>query len=453
MKKAVKILSLLLTIVMLVVVFVACGDDDGGAPPNPGPQGPQHIDYVGDLKLDMNSNTLKQSVTVKNHVDGDTVHFNVPTTVVSTGVLKARFLAVNTPESTGKIEDYGHKASDFTKAALKNAHSIIVESDDNNWNVDSTGGRYLVWIWYKPTSDSEYRNLNVELLQEGLAIGSNTANNRYGEIAFAALNQAKTEKLYVHSGVKDPEVYSGEAIALTIKELRANIADYENKKVAFEGVVVQDFNQTVYVEAYDDETDMYYGMTVYYGYNLSGTGLEILAVGNKVRIVGTVQYYETGGTWQVSDVQYREFVPDDPNNLKLISSGHAGTYRTIAPATFANGKVAIEIEKEDSIETVSYDFAELALSASISMENLTITSIYTTDNDASSQNGAMTFTCRASDGTTIDVRTVVLRDEQGNLLTEADFKGKTISVKGIVDFFSGDYQIKVFKVSDITIVG
>ena len=31
------------------------------------------------------------------------------------------------------------------------------------------------------------------------------------------------------------------------------------------------------------------------------------------------------------------------------------------------------------------------------------------------------------------------------------YEGKTIDVKGIVDYFSGDYQIKVFSASDIIV--
>ena len=125
MKKSIKILSLLLILCLMAVALVACGEIEE-------PQD-EHIDYVSQLKLDMNSDSLKQEVTVKNHVDGDTVHFYVPTTVSPTGVLKARFLAINTPESTGKIEPYGYKASRFTKEALKTAYSIIIESDDNKY--------------------------------------------------------------------------------------------------------------------------------------------------------------------------------------------------------------------------------------------------------------------------------------------------------------------------------
>ena len=76
------------------------------------------VDFAGQLALDMHSDTLKQAVTVKAFVDGDTTHFNVPESVEPTGVLKARYLACNTPESTGKIEEWGKAAARFTRDKL-----------------------------------------------------------------------------------------------------------------------------------------------------------------------------------------------------------------------------------------------------------------------------------------------------------------------------------------------
>ena len=42
-------------------------------------------------------------------------------------------------------------------------------------------------------------------------------------------------------------------------------------------------------------------------------------------------------------------------------------------------------------------------------------------------------------------------DDSGNIVTSAYFNGKTIDVKGIVDYYDGSYQIKVFSLKDITI--
>lgn len=440
---------------MLGVLFVACGnvDDNNGGGGNNTPPAVEHIDYASQLKLDMSTDSLKEEVTVKNFVDGDTTHFYVDNDVVDTGVLKARYLAVDTPESTGQIEDYGHKASRFTKEKLRSAVSIIIESDNNKWNADSTGERYLVWVWYKTSANGEYRNLNLELLQNGLAIAKNTGGNRYGTIAMNALNQAKAERLNVHSGVADPEVYKGEAVPVSMRELRVNIEEYTGVKVAVEGIVVQNFSNTVYVEAYDEETDMYYGISVYYGFGLSGRDSVVLSMGNEVRIVGTVQYYETGGTYQISGLKpYDPFNPDDPDNLQLISEDKEGAYTLVSANDFVNGKVTVEYDEEDQITTKTFDFKALAMSSSISMENLTVTEVYTTTNEESSQKGAMTLTCKAEDGTIVTIRTVVLKDEEGNVLTKEYFMGKKISVKGIVDYFSGDYQIKVYRTRDISFV-
>lgn len=440
--------SVILKLLCLCLVFCLLTGCVPADPAGTGATGTplETVDYAGKLKLDMNSSTLKQEATVKTFVDGDTVHFNVPSSVMSGGVLKARFLAINTPESTGKIEEYGKAASNFTKQTLSKAESIILESDTDVWNADSTGGRYLVWVWYKTAEMEDYRNLNIEILQNGLAIASNSGGNIYGDTALAALAQAKAQKLNVHSGQKDPDFYYGEAVELDLKELRSNVADYNGTKVAFTGVVTVNSNNSVYVETYDSETDMYYGMSVYYGYGLSGDGLQILNVGNEVRIVGTVQYYETGGTWQVSGLTYRAMKPDDPGNIQKLSEGHSAAYVLTDPERFASGTV--EVVVDDAVTTLPY--AQLAMSTSVQMTGLYVKDVYTTDNEDSASNGAMTLTCEVN-GVTISVRTVVLIDDNGNLVTADAYLGKTIDVKGIVDYFDGTYQIKVFTEKDITI--
>lgn len=441
-----KLLALCLVLCLILSVLAGCGENPQPTEPGTTPSGGETVDYAGQLKLNMSSSTLKQDVTVKTYVDGDTVHFNVPADVMPGGVLKARFLAINTPESTGKIEEYGKAASKFTKEKLMAATSIILESDTDTWNADSTGGRYLVWVWYKTADMDDYRNLNIEILQNGLAIASNSGGNIYGDIALSAIAQAKAQKLNVHSGKPDPDFFYGEAVELDLKELRSNVSDYNGMKVAFNGIVTVNSNNSVYVETYDSETDMYYGMSVYYGYGLTGEGLKILDVGNEVRIVGTVQYYETGGTWQVSGLTYRAMKPNDPNNIQKLGEGHEPAYVLTDPTRFASGTVDVVVD--ETVTTLPY--AQLAMSTSVRMEGLHVKDVYTTDNEESSSNGAMTLTCEV-DGVTISIRTVVLLDESGNLITADAYMGKTIDVRGIVDYFDGGYQIKVFSRNDIVV--
>ena len=449
MKRLRSIISLAL-LACVILTFLSGCTIPGADPSNPTSPSegtlPPKVDYASSVKLNLSSDTIKQEVTVKTFVDGDTVHFHVPTSISESGVLKARFLAVNTPESTGKIEEYGKKAANFTREKLSNATSIIVESDDSKWNLDSTGGRYLVWVWYKTADSQEYRNLNIEILQNGLAKPSSSANNRYGSICVSALNQAKAWKLHVHSGQKDPDFYYGQAQELTLKELRANISQYNGVKVAFEGVITLNNNNGVYVEAFDPETNMYNGLYVYYGFGLNGNALDIIAVGNRARIVGTVQYYEAGDCYQVSGLSYRMMEPTHPENIQKISSGHSPAYVLTSAEQFTTG--VVEVESEDGIQEFDYNY--MALGSSIAMNNLQVKHVYTTDDEESSSYGAMTLTCEV-DGITIPVRTVVLYDENKNLVTEEAYLGKCIDVKGIVDYYNGEYQIKVFTTKAINI--
>ncbi len=448
MKKT-KLTLLLLALCLIASLLASCqGQDESSSSVTEGDisSDVSDNDYASSVKLDLNSaDTLKINAKVKLFVDGDTTHFYVDKSVIDTGVIKARYLAINTPESTGKIEEYGKAASNFTKEKLSKATSIYLESDTATLNADSTGDRYLLWVWYKTEDSNEYRNLNIEILQNGLAIASSSANNRYGETCMAAINQAKAQKLAVYSGVKDPDFYYGEAVELTLKELRCNIEDYNGIKVAFTGIITKNEGSSVYMEAFDNETEMYYGISVYYGYNLSGDGLDIMSVGNESRIVGTVTYYEAGGTYQVSGISYRQMVPDDPGNIQKISSGNTPAYYPTTAETFI-GNVNVVTDEGTS----SHPYAELAMNTTLSMENLKVTDIYTTTAEDSSSKGAMTLTCDCG-GIEISVRTAVLTDENGDIITEEAYMGKTIDVKGIVDYYNGSYQIKVLAAKDITV--
>ena len=83
----------------------------------------------------------KEEVTLNKCIDGDTAWFNFKEEKI-----KVRFLAINTPESTNKIEKYGKEASEFTCNLLKNAKKIEIEYDDKADKKDKYG-RYLAWIF------------------------------------------------------------------------------------------------------------------------------------------------------------------------------------------------------------------------------------------------------------------------------------------------------------------
>lgn len=408
------------------------------AAPSPAAAASESIDYAASVKPS-GADTAKQEVTVKSFVDGDTVHFLVPESIMPSGVLKARFIGIDTPESTGKIEEYGKAASEFTKEKLSRAHSIMIESDDGNWDFDSTGGRYLVWVWYKAEKAGEYRNLNIELLQNGLARAYSSANNRYGSTCTAAINRAKANKLNIYSGQKDPDFYYGDAVELTLKELRCGIEGYNGKKVAFEGVITINSGNGVFIEDYDAETDRYYGISAYYGYGLSGAGLDILSVGNRARIVGTVQYYEAGGCYQVSGLSYRQMKPDDPNNLQKLSEGNAAGYVSISADDFASAMVSIETEAG----AAEYKLSDIAMNTTVEMDGLTVQSVYV------AENGCATLTCAADDAE-VTVRLEPLK-VNGEAFDPNTLSGKTIDVRAAVDMYDNAPQLHVFTAEGISI--
>lgn len=424
---------------------------------------PEFIDYASQVKFDKNSGRKYAEVEVKSFIDGDTTHF-IPidgTVIGEMEYVKARYLAINTPESTGIIEPWGKKASNYTKTQLSKAVSIIIESDDDKWNLDSTGGRYLLWVWYKTAEDTEYRNLNLEILCQGLAFGSNVLSNVYGEVALNALNQAKSLKLHVFDrSTKDPDFYYGDAVELSLKEIKANCEKYESMTVKFDAVVAKQVGPTIYVEEYDAENDMYFGMQIFAGYSFPR--MEMFAIGNRITVVGTLQYYENGGTYQVSNLKYKTIDPNWEGGCRVIGTGFSSSYNEITADELMNGKIVLDTykevgdgeEKEEILVEETFDYGELAHYSTVTMKNLTVKSVYTTTSDTDS-NGALTITCTSPEGITIKVRTAskLVKIVDGNEVdvVASDFPaGTVISVRGVIDSFNGEYQIKVFNINDVT---
>ena len=491
MNKLSKLLIILVVLAMLVGCFAACdagkstdnsdnnvtdntgGNQNGGNNSGGGDVEIEFVDYASQVKFNPNSGRKWAKVKVKSYIDGDTTHF-IPTDGTQIGELdyvKARYLSINTPESTGVIEPWGKKASNFTKEKLKDATEIIIESDTDEWDLDSTGGRYLLWIWYKTAEDTDYRNLNLEILQEGLAYGSNVSSNAYGQTALKILNQSKNLKLYVFDkNTKDPDFYYGkDAVNTTLKELKASIiwdeekgryvSPYEGKLVKFEAVVAAMYDSTFYVEEYDEDEGIYYGMQIF---TYSSIKSIFETIGNRVCVVGTLQYYENGDTYQISNLKYDTLDPNWVGGCRLLETGHSASYVETDVNTLLNSTVELELkevgtdengEPTENYVTKEYKYAELAHYTTVTVKNLTVQSIWTTQQGDSK--GALTITCKDANGKVIDVRTAEqfyeVVDGSKVAVTAEDFPiGTVISVKGIVDFFDGEYQIKVFSYNDIT---
>lgn len=464
--------TFLLASLFVVPVVVGCDSEESGG-------APEVVDYVGKLHLDMTSATKKQEVTVRLFIDGDTTHFdpvkdskltgyNAADFEATYGYIKARYLAVNTPESTGDVEKWGKTASNFTHDKLASAESIIVESDSEIWNMDSND-RYTLWIWYKPVG-GEYRNLNVELLQNGYGLAQNTETNRYGkEYALPALMQAKAQKLKIYSDDVDENYYEGDSYNISLKKLRCYIDNYVTKRVRVEGYVTTQIGESVYIEDYDEETGLSFGIVVYYGYSPGSKLREVLTIGNRVSVDGVVSYSEGFG-YQISGVSNNAFHPEYTTNTVVVEKDGKpvtgeGRFAEQEIGEFLTGKTEVGFtetvtdengESQEKYETVTLDYGQAILNTTASFKNLKVKSMYTTKTGEST--GAISLYCRQLDDSgnevgqqEVVIRTEVLRDKNGELVTEDLFRNKVIDVKGIVDVYNGSYQLRVHLLDYFTI--
>lgn len=397
-----------LLLVLIALVLSACGGISSTVPA---------AEPETQLMLDLTASTAKVEATVKAYVDGDTVHFCVPEETFPGGQVKIRFLGINTPESTGKIEPYGKKASLYTKEVLSAATSIILESDSDSWQLDSTGSRYLGWVWYKTENAQEYRNLNVELLEQGLARVTGISGTRYGSFCSAALTQAQNQKRNLYSGQPDPDFIYDEILELTLKELCQDPQAYEGKRVQVMGTITgSSGNNGVYLEWQDPETADVFGFYVYYGFNLPAPALEALAVGNLSQLTGTVQFYEGSGSWQLSGLTYNWADKDAPENPVILAKDQSPAYSPLAENTITGQN----------------------LYTSVSLQGLTI-------GDAAMQGNQLVLRCKGEERE-FTLRCPALQDVPPDSLP-----GKQVDGKGIVISVVDPIEILVIRGDDLTI--
>lgn len=392
-----------------------------------GSRAEEPVDYAAAVSPGAPGETAQLAARVRIYVDGDTTHF-----LTGDGVVKARYLGCNTPECTGQIEEYGKAAARFTKEKLENAQAILIESDTDRWEREGNGDRTLVWVWYRADQDGPYRNLNIELLQNGLAIANGSARNRYGDACMAAIAQARAQKLGVYSGQPDPDFYYGDAIELTIRELRLYPERYEGKKVAFTGVITLIHNNAAYLESFDPETGLYFGISAYFGFNMSAGGMAVFHAGNEARIVGTLQYYETGQTWQIAGMTYRMMKPDDPGNIRKLSEGHEPAWTVTDPESFFED---VAVQTDDGSET--RPFAAFALDTSVSM---------TVNAEAVNSGipGLFCLECADCGPDSVLVYTPFDTDAAGEPLTAESLDHRILTVRGLVQQINGSYCIRVY---------
>ena len=206
--------------------------------------------------------------------------------------------------------------------------------------------------------------------------------------------------------------------------------------MAFNGIITVDHSNSVFIEDYDEETGLYFGISAYYGFNMSGAGLDILTVGNEVRIVGTMQYYEAGHAWQIAGMTYRMMKPKDPGNIQKLSEGNKPSWKEIAAADLQS---AVTLETEDG-EQNQYAFPYLAQCTSVSLTDLKVTEAEL------SENGDLLFLL-CEDDTEHSVSLII----PGNLSAANELLHKTIDIRGILQGSENAWYIRVYTQDGLTI--
>ena len=292
----------------------------------------EYHDYVKDGSVKLNLDYAGKSfytdgiekVSLLTPIDGDTSHFTTSTTT-----LKARFFGIDTPESTGKVQEWGVPASHFTKEKLESANkngTIVISSPQSEYGApdpDSTGSRYVSLVWINETKKNaaydELYLLNLWIVQEGLSMKKNVSDFPIYETAFDnAQAQAQVYKLHMWSGERDPEFnYGDEGYAdvslLDIKrEVEKSIKDqsyknkFDNMLVRFTGVVSSYNDGTLYVQEFypidDDHPNEgeWAGINIFCG--MQQISSRFTAPNTYIQVYGLCKDSETFG-FQITDTQ------------------------------------------------------------------------------------------------------------------------------------------------------
>lgn len=232
----------------------------------------------------------------------------------------------------------GKSASLFNKGKLTNAKHIIVQSAGcartGKTAVADLDGyqRTLAYVWYtdvETPTQNDFRNLNLELVQEGYSIfsgsredmvetktnddGTETVVDESFYNAFVAANdQAKALKKHLYSNEKDPHYWYDAPKALGLDELYntdyyTNTATYKNTSVkysmfcdeytkwTFEGVVTRKCGNSFYIQDTIDGTP--YGLYVF-----TFRSYAPVQIGNRLRVSGVLSFYS--GIYELSGVSY-----------------------------------------------------------------------------------------------------------------------------------------------------
>lgn len=421
------------------------------------------IDYLSKCRLDASlnykagnflDNGLGQ-VTLKSKIDGDTAHFYQMNDSKSEKgrVVKVRFIGIDTPESTGKIEPFGKKASRFTGSKLDSAKTIVLSSDipeiGQSAKADSTGTRFKGFVWVSEKENcpvNELNLLNLWIVQEGYSASKGMSGSPFEQTFMDADMQAQKLQIGRYDPKGDDEYYAGAPTITTIKEMIDLVVEgdeesWEGAKVRFNGVVYKVVGDDAYVCDYFDDPDSgkqkIYGIFIFAGYK---SYAPLKTAGNKIQVTGN--FAMRFGNPQITNVNYNPAFPAD-DDLKILSRDN--------PITIEEKTIEEALKSKDRINTI------------VKISGLTATGGYDEkDSTTGKLSGAMTVYSKDANGKTIDVRipadTWAINPETGNRITSyKEFMGENIlsyAMTGAIELYKYEdfpekYQLKLCHKDDL----
>jgi micrococcal nuclease len=383
-----KFLTLILT-ALLAFSLTACEDDKDE---------PQEVDtnlytkYTDELKMDFTYEGKEfiadgiGEVTLTRCTDGDTAQFKS-----GSNTFAVRFLGIDTPESTYRLDPWGKAASSYTCEKLTNAETIVLESEGERTDGND---RYLAWVWY------DGKLLNLELVEQAYSGAKGLGGSKYEDLFYQVESEVQNTDRRIW-GEKDPDFdYSLDGVQITIEELVNNIDEYIGMKIVLTGFVAAKGGKNPYIV---DENG--YGIYLYLGYDNSVK----FEIGNEVRVSGlNLSFYPDKDTGSPQLVGFMK------TNVDLLSEGN-----TITPR---------EIDVKD--------FEVSDLGSYIKVSNVTVTQIFESSNTGD-------FTVTVVDGLGNEMG-LHISSAVGRALIDSKLAvGTTIDVTGPLSRYMGQYQLEL----------
>ena len=102
------------------------------------------------------------------------------TLIGKTGVSSISFSS-NVPNSGAGLDIFSTVLISGSKEILDNAYKIVIEAEGNT---QDAYGRYLAFVWYQETEQSEFKLLNLEIIKNAYSNSKISSKSKYYDAFF-----------------------------------------------------------------------------------------------------------------------------------------------------------------------------------------------------------------------------------------------------------------------------